>query len=204
MTYYERALSLADSLKFEPIKALAYQSIVGNYLAADQPQKALNYFNEHPQLKQFLETVNFGHFVDQSYGYIYAQLGNYDSSKYYYNKVAPFFESGVSNGRQFSYYYQLGVLYKKTKEYDKSLEYFMKAKQISAAMELQNMMYVVSELDSVYQAKGDYKQAFEYHKLYSDIKDTLLNEQSNKQITEMSVKYESEKKRKRDPTFNQR
>ncbi|MES2592659.1 MAG: tetratricopeptide repeat protein [Bacteroidota bacterium] len=49
-------------------------------------------------------------------------------------------------------------------------------------------------LSELYEKKHDYKQAFEYHKLYSDIKDTLLNEQSNKQIAEMSTKYESEKK----------
>lgn len=154
MSYYERSLKIADSLKSEPIKALAYRSIVNNYLTADQPQKALQYFNDHPQLKDFLRTVNFGHFIDQSYGYMYMQLGNYDSAKYYYKKVTPFFQNAVNSGNQFSYVYQLGILHRKTKEYDTSLVYLLKAKELSESMgELQTMGLVVAQLDSVYQAK---------------------------------------------------
>lgn len=210
MTWYERALNLADSLKYEPIKALAYRSIVSNYLAADQPQKALNYFNEHPQLKRFLETVNFGHFVDQSYGYIYTQLGNYDSAKYYYNKVAPFFEQGVNSANQFSYYYQLGLLYKKTKEYDHSLDYFLKAKQMAEGMgQLETMRHVVTELDSLYQLKGDYKQAFAYASLAHKYKDSVDKLGKEKDLLQIEVadeqqrqerldREQQEKKRKRD------
>lgn len=208
-TYYERSLKLADSLKFEPIKAMAHRSIVNNYLAAQQPQKALNYFNEHPQLIQFLQAVNFGHFVDQSYGYIYTQLGNYDSAKYYYAKVAPFFENGVSGGNQFSYYYQLGLLHKKTKEYDKSLEYLLKAKQLSEGMgQLQTMSFVVVELDSLYQLMGDYKQAFYYSSLNYKYKDSLDKLGKEKDLLQIEVadeqqrqerlnKEQQEKKRKR-------
>lgn len=210
MTWYERALKLADSLRYEPIKALAYRSIVSNYLSADQPQKALNYFNEHPQLKRFLETVNFGHFVDQSYGYIYTQLGNYDSAKYYYNKVAPFFEQGVNSANQFSYYYQLGQLYKKTKEYDKSLDYFLKAKQMAEGMgQLETMRYVVTQLDSLYQLKGDYKQAFAYASLAHKYKDSVDKLGKEKDLLQIEVadeqqrqerldREQQEKKRKRD------
>jgi tetratricopeptide (TPR) repeat protein len=210
MTWYERALKLADSLKYEPIKALAYRSIVSNYLASDQPQKALIYFNEHPQLKQFLEGVNFGHFVDQSYGYIYMQLGHYDSAKYYYNKVAPFFEQGVNSANQYSYYYQLGMLHKKTKEYDRSLDYFLKAKQMAEGMgQMETMRIVITELDSLYQLKGDYKQAFAYNSLahkYKDSADKLGKEKDLLQIEvadeqqrqERLDREQEEKKRKRD------
>ncbi|MES2591512.1 MAG: tetratricopeptide repeat protein [Bacteroidota bacterium] len=51
-------------------------------------------------------------------------------------------------------------------------------------------------LSDLYEKKGDYKQAHYYHKLYSEIKDTLLNEESSKQMTEMSAKYDSEQKDK--------
>lgn len=210
MTYYQRSLKLADSLKFEPIKALAHRSIISNYLTADQPQKALDYFNQNPQLKQFLHALNFGHFVDQSYGYIYTQLGKYDSAKYYYTKVAPFFENGVNSANQLSYNYQLGLLYKKTKEYDKSLEYFMKAKQMSEGIgQLETMGSVVAELDSLYQLKGDYKEAFFYSSLKHKYKDSLEKLGKEKDLLQIEVadeqqrqeridKEKIEQKRKRD------
>lgn len=119
-SYYERAHKLADSLKYEPIKSLVYRSIISNYLSANEPQKALNYFNEHPKFIEFFKVINFGHFVDQSYGYIYTQLGKYDSAKYYYKRGAPFFEHDGNTGNKLNFYFHLGSLYKKTKEYDSS------------------------------------------------------------------------------------
>lgn len=210
MTYYERSLKLADSLKFQPLKAIGYRSIVSNYMAANQPQKALTYFNEHPQLKEFLQTVNFGHFVDQSYGYIYTELGKYDSAKYYYNKVAPFFENEVNSSNKLSYNYQLGLLHKKTKEYDKALEYFTKARELSEGIgELESMRYVVAELDTIYRLKGDYKQALAYAALNTKYKDSLdklgkekdllqIEATDEQQRQERIEKEKQEQKRKRD------
>lgn len=53
-----------------------------------------------------------------------------------------------------------------------------------------------NSLFEIYQAQGDYKKAFDYYQLFSSIKDSLLNEESSKQISEMNVRYESEKKDK--------
>ncbi|MGB3948947.1 MAG: tetratricopeptide repeat protein [Bacteroidia bacterium] len=53
-----------------------------------------------------------------------------------------------------------------------------------------------SSLYEIYEAQGDYKKAFDYYQLFANIKDSLLNEQSSKQIAEMNVRYESEKKDK--------
>jgi len=199
MTYYQRSLSLADSLKFEPIKSLAYRSIVSNYLAANQPQKALDYFNEHPQLKQFLTALNFGHFVDQSYGFIYMKLGNYDSAKYYYNKVAPFFENEVNSGNQLNYNYQLGLLHKKTKEYDKAQEYLLKAKQLAEEIgELETMRAVVTELDSLFQFKGDYKQALFFSGLSHQYKDSLDKLGKEKDLLQIEVTDEQQRQERLD------
>lgn len=41
---------------------------------------------------------------------------------------------------------------------------------------------------------GDFQNAYKYHLLFSYIKDTLLNETNNRQITEMQTKYDTEKK----------
>ena len=49
----------------------------------------------------------------------------------------------------------------------------------------------------IYANKGNYKKAYEYYQLYSEIKDSLFNEEGSKQIAEMQTKYETEKKEKR-------
>lgn len=42
----------------------------------------------------------------------------------------------------------------------------------------------------------NYKEAYRYQQLYANIKDTIYNEENSRQTTEMSAKYESEKKEK--------
>lgn len=199
MVYFEKSLAVADSLKYEPIKAIAYRSIINGYLSADKPQQALDYFNEHPQLKKFLEALNFGHFIDQSYGYIHAQIGNYDSAKYYYSKVAPFFDNDVNISNKYSYYSQLGLLYKKTKEYDRSLEYFLKANELANNMgEMETMSFVAKELDTLYQFKGDYKQASYFSSLNYKYKDSLDKLGKAKDLMQIEVADEQQRQDRLD------
>lgn len=192
--YYEKSLALADSLHFEPLKAMSYKSIVNNYMAAEQPQQALDYFNAHPQLQDFLRQVNFGYFVDQSYGYIYTRLGKYDSARYFYNKIASFFENDVNTSNQFSYYYQLGMLHKKTGEIDKSLSYFLKAKELADKMgSLEQMSYMAEMLDTMYQQKGDYKQALLFGSLNMKYKDSLTKLGKEKDLMQVEATDEQQR-----------
>jgi cation transport ATPase len=65
-------------------------------------------------------------------------------------------------------------LYKKTKEYDRSLEYFLKANDLANNIgEMETMSFVAKELDSLYQLKGDYKQASYFSSLNYKYKDSL-------------------------------
>ena len=192
--YYEQSLKLADSLKYEPIKAIAYRSIINNYLKNGQPRLALEYFNEHPQLKRFMEAVNFSHFIDQSYAYIYSQLGNYDSAKYYYNKVAPFFERDVNKSNKLNYYFHLGQLHKKTQEYDIALDYFLKANVLAENIgELNTMSAIAQNLDSLYQLKGDFKEAFRYSNLYHLYKDSINKLGKEKDLLQIEVDDEQQR-----------
>ena len=45
ISYFERSLAMADSLKFSTLKMPGYTSLLNQYLRMDQPQKALEYFN---------------------------------------------------------------------------------------------------------------------------------------------------------------
>jgi len=192
--YYEKALAVADSIKYDPIKPMTYQSIIYNYIGANQPQKALDYFNAHPELKDFLRRVNFGNFIDQSYGLIYLRLGKYDSAKYYYSKVGSFFEKDVNSGNKYGYYYQMGMLYLKTGDTEKSIEYFLKAKSIADDIgDLDQMSDVVEKLDSVYQRKGDFRQAYMYASLNTKYKDSLNKLGKEKELMQIEAADEQQR-----------
>ena len=50
-------------------------------------------------------------------------------------------------------------------------------------------------LSEVYEDKKDYAKAFEYFKLQAGVKDSILNESTNKSIAEMQTRFDSEKKK---------
>jgi tetratricopeptide (TPR) repeat protein/serine phosphatase RsbU (regulator of sigma subunit) len=91
----------------------------------------------------------------------------------------------------------IGNLYKAQEKWDSSLVYISKAKEIFKSIGNRGgLKDAYKSMAELYQGLGEFKTALEYHKLYSALKDTLLNESSGKQITEMNTKYESEKKEK--------
>jgi serine phosphatase RsbU (regulator of sigma subunit) len=64
-----------------------------------------------------------------------------------------------------------------------------KEKQANEALESGALLLA----EALYE-EGNYKQALIYHKIFVTTSDTILNQHSNKQITEMSDQYESDKK----------
>jgi len=194
MVYYEKALKLIDSLKYTPMKSMVYNSIFRMYIDNGQPAKALQYFNDHPELKNYLQTLNFGAFIDQTYGLIYTQLGRYDSAKYYYAKAAPFFEKDFNDYNRFDYNYQLGRMHRKAGETQKSIEYLMKAKEMAdkiGGLYLQSS--VAWELDSLYRQAGDYKNAMIYASLYNSYQDSLSKQNKEKEVVQLEVADEQQR-----------
>ncbi|WP_431209325.1 sensor histidine kinase [Puia sp. P3] len=49
-------------------------------------------------------------------------------------------------------------------------------------------------LADIYEAKGDDRRALTYYKLYKDYSDSLINDQSRKQVVAMAARYDFEKK----------
>ncbi|MES2591478.1 MAG: tetratricopeptide repeat protein [Bacteroidota bacterium] len=91
----------------------------------------------------------------------------------------------------------IGDVYHAQGNYTKALEYLDKCYE--GAKAVNNNGYIRDiylSYATIYSKLKDYKKAYEYHTRYSDMKEELLKEQSSKQITEISAKYDSEKKDK--------
>ncbi len=51
-----------------------------------------------------------------------------------------------------------------------------------------------NQLAGIYEKKGDWKNAYKYHKILSQIKDTIYNAENSSQVNGLKEKYETEKK----------
>lgn len=92
-------------------------------------------------------------------------------------------------------YSNLGNVYAFLKNYDASEKYYRLAyKQAEKTTTKNKVVQTLDGLSSLFQAKGQYKQALEY-KLQSDsINASLINENTNKAIADLQAKYQTQKK----------
>ncbi|HSU27448.1 MAG TPA: tetratricopeptide repeat protein [Chitinophagaceae bacterium] len=212
-SWFERAIRTADSIHYEPLKMPAYMGILNNYLSSNRPAEALDYFNKNTEVKQFITNLGMGSSIDMAYGYIYTELGSYDSAAYYYNKSAPFFENNSNQASRYSYYFRVGRLNELSGKMPKAIEYFTRAKEVAYSIgDPERIRDVAQQLDSVYTKAGDFRQAREYNALFYQYKDSLENLGKEKDLLQVEAadiqqretriaKEEAEKKRIRN--YNQ-
>jgi tetratricopeptide (TPR) repeat protein len=176
ISYFERSVRMADSLKFPSLKVPAYISILNQFLRVDEPAKALNYLNSPSgkQLKSYLVNFGMSAMCDQAYGYTYAEMGQYDSARIYFDRAFPFFDKSTNETNKVSFYRQLAGFYKKSGETKKAIEYFTKVKEIGEAKGmLEYVRSAAKNLDSLYLKSGDFKTAGLYNAVYYQYKDSI-------------------------------
>ncbi len=176
ISYFERSIAMADTLRFASLKMPAFISLFNQYLRMDQPRKALDFFNSQRgnQLRSQMRNFGMDGVIDQAYGVTYTALDRLDSARFYLLKAAPFFEKTTNESNKMYFYYNLVALYKKTGETDKAISYLLQLKDMGGNNgELDYVKFAAQELDSLYAQKGDYRISREYNAIYNKYKDSI-------------------------------
>ena len=85
-------------------------------------------------------------------------------------------------------------MYTKIKKYDLALQNLQNSLELVRQIQAKEYLGKIYEaFATLYEKTGNYKGAYEYFKLFSQLKDSLMNEQSLKLITEVETKYQTEK-----------
>jgi len=130
-------------------------------------------------------------------GYLYMKQKNYQNGLSNYLKASKISEQIGDKQAIAMNYNNIGETYSILNKFEDAHNYLTQSLALSIEMgSKDDIKEAYSSLSELCEKQGDYKKAYEYHKLFSDIKDTLLSAQSGKQIAEMDAKYESEKKEK--------
>jgi serine phosphatase RsbU (regulator of sigma subunit)/uncharacterized protein HemY len=98
----------------------------------------------------------------------------------------------------------LGEVARKQHDYSKAVDCLDSALRISQDIgSKERIKLCYQELAYTYAASKDYENAYKNFQLYSEEKDSLLNEASTKQVAEMQTKYDTEKKEKENQILKQ-
>jgi serine phosphatase RsbU (regulator of sigma subunit) len=193
--YYERAIIIFKSLKKENYVAFLYMNLGLSYKKVNQKAKALESFNKSKELFTKLNLKSGIAQINAELGSFYSEEGNYAMALRYLEQSLAV-NKGLGEKMLIAQTYQaIGQVYQKNGATATALSYYEKSlvlfKELNAKKE---MLDNYQNIASIYSVLGDYKQAYENFKLYSNLKDSTLSDDFLKQMQEMEAKYESAKK----------
>jgi len=129
---------------------------------------------------------------------------SYDSALLYLNQSTRILENrndGFVLAENYSYY---GQLYSTLGNHKKAIEFNYKALNIAQE---HNYTFLIQslyhDLSVNFENQNDYAKALEYHKLYKQFQDSLINLETNKTIADLQIQYETAEKEKELATKNQ-
>ena len=144
--------------------------------------------------------------LNEMYADCYAELKQYDKADHYYQEMLHDFEITSFNDRYYSthvqmvldfihYYEVVGVFYIKTKQFDKARVYLNKILDLPpgsvppiSLMRIHQMEFIVDS------ASGNYVSAIRQYEMHQKISDSVFNAAKDKQIAELQIRYNTEKK----------
>jgi diguanylate cyclase (GGDEF)-like protein len=154
----------------------------------------------HHNALNIAKSINDNHkisFICHDIGSVFYKQKKYDDAMEYLNKALSI-ENKIGNKREAAIsatlisdaFYEQGFI-KEAKDY---LKKAMKdAKESNASKELK---IIYAKLTNIHENADDFKNALKYNKLLSNIKNDIMDWESNRRITELKIKYHLETKEK--------
>jgi len=196
ITYYERSVAMADSLKFITLKIPGYISLLNQYLQLEQPEKALAFMNSSggQAIKTYMTNFGLSAITDQVYAVIYTERGTFDSAAIYFAKATPYFEQSTNENSKMNYYLNMALFYQRTKNATKAIEFLQKVKEMAERLGVLEVIRMTAKnLDTLYANKGDYKQASIYNGIYYTYKDSIEKMNKERSITQIEAADEQQR-----------
>ncbi|OFX24373.1 MAG: hypothetical protein A2041_09910 [Bacteroidetes bacterium GWA2_31_9b] len=187
---YQKALEIYHQLKDDEGKAMCYNNIGMIFSQKGNLPLALDYLNKSLEIKKKNKNLlGYANSLGNT-GDAYSKAHQFDKAlEYFFQALEIFIEIDNPNGITEIYNY-LGNVYNQKKEYEKAIKYLILGKEIAETNNLKHRLIVNFELlSNAYSGLEEYKKSIEYYKLYSTLKDSILESLSNQQIADYKTIY---------------
>lgn len=193
--YYKQSLEIEQSMGNKQNLSSIFNNIGVIYKELKQPNEALNYFNSSLKLKKELGDIKGEALTISNIGNVYGDLQQFETAISLLNQSLEIRQKindvqGIAITLD-----NISRFYNQLREFEKAIEFANQSLNISFEYGLKNERKdVLKTLSEIYEKKGNYQYANSYYKQYNQLKDSLFNEESSRQIAEMQTKYETDKK----------
>jgi serine phosphatase RsbU (regulator of sigma subunit) len=197
LEYSYKAVAVEERINDKRALSVTLSNIGGIYMSLELNDSALYCYTRSLKLAEDMkDTFSVALSLTNS-AIIHLRLKHYDTA-YQFAQKAYKISNDKGMGDIIIYNLKtLGDIDLIKKNYAATEKYYLKAAELSKKMGAKLLIRdAYQSLATLYDETKDYKKAFDYYELYSAAKDSLLNEDNSKLITEMNTKYTTEKKEK--------
>jgi serine phosphatase RsbU (regulator of sigma subunit) len=197
LEYNEKAIELYDKMSNYLGLLKTYVSLGQTSELLDSTRQALWFYGQALKTARTLESTNDIATNLFSIGHIHENQGNLDSAYSNYNRALDLFvisENRENEAMTLIAMARLNNLEGKHKLAEGYLESALKIARETGSPSASAEAY--RELAITSSALNNFKKAFEFMNRYSDVKDSVMNIEKQKQILELQTRFETEKKEK--------
>lgn len=158
-------------------------------------EKSIEFYNKSLEIfKSTKDEVEISN-VDINLGSTYSWTRDWNrANKYLYEGLELARKLNLPYGKV-NALYSLGESNMSQKNMAQAEANFLECLKLAKELEIKDVVrYSYEKLSNLYEQTGDIQKALYYNKLFVKIKDEIFSEESQKAITEMQTKYETEKK----------
>lgn len=189
--YYEKARDEIFELGNTKELANIYTSISFEYNSLGNQELALSYIDSSISITKAIKDSNVTAHSLNAKGFILRSSGNLVLSKKYYLEALDIFKSMGQKRNQIAPLINIGSIMMEQSEFNESKKYFIEANEYSIDIDDKYFISMTSrKLSSVYYKLKDYKNAYEYFKLYKTYNDSLVDTENTKKLVEIKMQNE--------------
>jgi len=194
LEYCKKALKTWEELKNNEGMASSLIWVGNIYFTQKDFQQALSYYSKSLKIYEELGHKNGISAGLNNIGLIYMEQSEYPTALEYYEKSLKINEeednkNGISNCLQ-----NIGNIYSRQKKYSAANTCFIRSLNIAKVIGdrdlIKNAYYHLNALNA---NQNNFKLAYQYYKQFTQMKDSLFNEEKSKEIGKLEAKYEFEK-----------
>ncbi|MCD4735390.1 MAG: tetratricopeptide repeat protein [Bacteroidales bacterium] len=203
LEYHNKSLKINQSEQYELGISVNYNNIGNVYRSMGKSSRAIDSYLESMAIKERLDDKNGLASVINNLGLTYVELGNYSKAiEYHHRTLAIFLEMDDKHGISLSYA-NLGFDNLLAGNNLKAVEFSIKGKNIAE----KHGFLEIAEESSRTLAKanariGNFKEAFQFQEEYSRFKDSLMNKEVMKKISNLEYRFEMDNKEKEIAILN--
>ncbi|NPD45948.1 MULTISPECIES: tetratricopeptide repeat protein [unclassified Lentimicrobium] len=195
LKYSEQALEIKMQLKDEKGAAETKENMATVYSKMEDYDKALGLYEDILAYKEEQKDNAGLSITYMNIGYIYEKLGKFQNALDYYSRSLHLLYQQDDSKNIAVCLNNIGDIYYALGKYKQAIDSSEKSLEIGKKLQSKtNVRSSALSLTKSFVKINQYKPAYEYHVLYSQMKDSLFNEESAKQLQEMETKYQTEKK----------